>query len=189
MLLSDMHPVTAAERGWKRSFHIDGATVDIAVHSRSLAEIIAVFEQNGFKVGVLIEPAFDEPERRVFEDAGKLAEYEKLAGVAAIYILKLEKQRPRKPLQFPTREKALQLTNARVGMGPISWRDGAVFIDDGRIAAIRDHADVTARALNLQGYVLIPGLINSHEHLEFGLFPKLGRGAGVPSYRNSERVG
>jgi hypothetical protein len=28
-------------------------------------------------------------------------------------------------------------------------------------------------------------LINSHEHLEFGLFPKLGRPAGAPSYRSS----
>jgi cytosine/adenosine deaminase-related metal-dependent hydrolase len=58
-------------------------------------------------------------------------------------------------------------------------------IDDGHITAIRDHADATEQSLNLQGYALLPGLINSHEHLEFGLFPKLGRPAGAPSYRNS----
>jgi cytosine/adenosine deaminase-related metal-dependent hydrolase len=58
-------------------------------------------------------------------------------------------------------------------------------IDDGRIAAIRDDADVTTQTLNLQDYVLLPGLINSHEHLEFGLFPKLGRPAGAAPYRNS----
>ncbi len=185
MLISDMHPVTAAEREWTRSFHVDGAKVDIAVHSRSLAEIVATFERNGFEVRVLIEPAFEEPERRVFEDAGKLAEYEKLTGVPAIYILKLQKQRPRRLLQFPAQGKALQLTNARIGSGPITWRDGAVSIDDGRIASIGDNADPTALTLNLQGYVLLPGLINSHEHLEFGLFPKLGRPAGAPSYRNS----
>jgi cytosine/adenosine deaminase-related metal-dependent hydrolase/ubiquinone/menaquinone biosynthesis C-methylase UbiE len=185
MLVSDMHPVTAAERGWKRSFHIDGRTVDIAVHSRSLREIIAAFEQNGFEVGVLIEPAFDEPERQIFEDAGKLAEYEELARVAAIYILKLQKQRPRALLKFPARRKTLQLTNARISTGPTTWRDGVVSIDVGRIAAIHAHADVTTLALNLQDYVLLPGLINSHEHLEFGLFPKLGRPAGALSYRNS----
>jgi cytosine/adenosine deaminase-related metal-dependent hydrolase/ubiquinone/menaquinone biosynthesis C-methylase UbiE len=185
MLISDMHPVTAAEQGWKRSFHVDGATVDIAVHSRSLEEIIAVFEQNGFEVGVLIEPTFDEPERRVFEDAGKLVEYEELGGVPAIYILKLRKQGLRRLLQFPTQARALQLTNARIGTGPTTWREGAVSIDDGRIATIRDHVDVAAQALNLQDYLLLPGLINSHEHLEFGLFPKLGRSAGAPSYRNS----
>jgi ubiquinone/menaquinone biosynthesis C-methylase UbiE/cytosine/adenosine deaminase-related metal-dependent hydrolase len=185
MLISDMHPATAAERGWTRSFQVDGATLEIAAHSRSLAEIIAIFQQNGFEVRALIEPAFEEPEQPVFEDAGKLAEYENLAGVPAIYILKLQKQRRRMPSQFSTKGKALQLTNARIAMDPITWRDGAVLIDDGRIAVIRDKADTTAQVLNLQDYVLLPGLINSHEHLEFGLFPKLGRPAGAPPYRNS----
>src|SRR6516225_472100 len=31
-------------------------------------------------------------------------------------------------------------------------------------------------AVDLSGYLLLPGLINSHDHLEFSLFPKLGRG-------------
>ena len=185
LILSDMHPVTAAERGWKRGFHVDGTTVDIAAHSRSLPEIIAVFEKSGFEVGVLIEPPFDEPERQVFEDAGKLGEYETLAGVPAIYILKLQKRRPGTLMQFPARNKALQLTNARIGAGPTTWRDGVISIDNGRIAGIHDDSDVTAQALNLQGYVLLPGLINSHEHLEFGLFPKLGRPADAPSYPSS----
>jgi cytosine/adenosine deaminase-related metal-dependent hydrolase/ubiquinone/menaquinone biosynthesis C-methylase UbiE len=185
MLISDMHPATAAERGWTRSFHVDGAKVDIAVHSRSLPEIIAIFEQNGFEARALMEPAFEEPERPVFVRAGKLAEYEQLTGVAAIYILKLQKQRLREPLPFPIQSKALQLTKARIGTGPTAWRDGAVLIDDGRIVAIRENVAADAPALDLQGYVLLPGLINSHEHLEFGLFPKLGRPAGVPSYRNS----
>jgi cytosine/adenosine deaminase-related metal-dependent hydrolase/ubiquinone/menaquinone biosynthesis C-methylase UbiE len=185
MLVSDMHPLTAAERGWKRSFHVDGRTVDIAVHSRSLAEIIGTFERNGFELGVLIEPAFEEPERRVFEDAGKVTEYEELAGVAAIYILKLQKPKPRTPPQFPTHGTTLQLTNARIGTGPITWKDGAVFIDNGRIASLADHADATAEAINLQGYAILPGLINSHEHLEFGIFPKLGRAEGAAPYRSS----
>lgn len=185
MLISDMHPATAAERGWTRSFHVDGTKVEIAAYSRSLAEIIAIFQQNAFEVRALIEPAFEEPEQSIFEDVGKLAEYENLAGVAAIYILKLQKQRRRMPVQFPPKGKALELTNSRIAMDPVTWREGAVLIDDGRIAAIRDNADATAQALNLQGYVLLPGLINSHEHLEFGLFPKLGRPAGAPPYRNS----
>jgi cytosine/adenosine deaminase-related metal-dependent hydrolase/ubiquinone/menaquinone biosynthesis C-methylase UbiE len=185
VLISDMHPVTAAERGWKRSFRIDGATVDIAVHSRSLPEIIAIFERNGFEVEALIEPAFEESEQVVFEDAGKLAEYEELAGNPAIYILKLQKRRPRTLLQLSARSKTLQLTNARISAGPTTWRDGAVLIDDGRIAAIGNDADTITQTLDLQAYMLLPGLINAHEHLEFGLFPKLGRPAGAPSYRNS----
>ena len=30
--------------------------------------------------------------------------------------------------------------------------------------------------LDLSGYLLLPGLINAHDHLEFNLFPRLGRG-------------
>jgi len=185
VLISDMHPVTAAEREWKRSFRMDGTTVDIAVHSRSLPEIIAIFERNGFEVEVLIEPGFEEPEQLVFEDAGKLAEYEELAGTAAIYILKLQKQRARPLLQVSARSKTLQLSNARIGAGPNTWRDGAMLINDGRIAVIGDDANAKTQTLDLQAYMLLPGLINAHEHLEFGLFPKLGRPAGAPFYRNS----
>jgi cytosine/adenosine deaminase-related metal-dependent hydrolase/ubiquinone/menaquinone biosynthesis C-methylase UbiE len=185
LLFSDMHPVTAAERSWNRSFHIDGRTVDIAIYSRSLPEIIATFEQNGFEVGALIEPGFEEPEQVVFEDAGKLAEYEELAGVAAIYILKLQKRLAGTVPQFPAGNKTLQLTNARIGVGPSMWGDGAVLIDDGRIAAIGENAHSITQTLDLRAYMLLPGLINAHEHLEFGLFPKLGRPASAPSYRNS----
>jgi len=40
---------------------------------------------------------------------------------------------------------------------------------------------MNAGALDLSGYVRLPGLINAHDHLEFNLFPKLGRG----QYRNA----
>lgn len=36
------------------------------------------------------------------------------------------------------------------------------------------------RTIDLTGYLILPGLINAHDHLEFGLFPRLGHGP----YRN-----
>lgn len=51
------------------------------------------------------------------------------------------------------------------------------------------HADITIRgryihfgasrgdrAFNMRGFLILPGLINAHDHLEFNLFPRLGRG-------------
>lgn len=185
LLLSDMHPATAAERAWTRSFHIDGERIDIEVHSQNLEEIVDVFQRSGFDVQVLIEPSFEEPERRIFEDAGKPAEYEALAGAPAIFILMLQKQRTSAASPSSTNGKSFQLTNARMGIGQDSLRDGVIVITDGRIETIRDNVDTTMQALDLRGYVLLPGLINAHEHLEFGLFPRLGRPASAPRYRNS----
>jgi ubiquinone/menaquinone biosynthesis C-methylase UbiE len=95
LLLSDMHPVTAAERGWKRSFQIDGTKIEIAVHLWSLDEIISTFGQHGFDVQTLVEPTFGTPERPIFESAGRLADFEALTGIPAIYILKLQKRMTR----------------------------------------------------------------------------------------------
>jgi ubiquinone/menaquinone biosynthesis C-methylase UbiE/cytosine/adenosine deaminase-related metal-dependent hydrolase len=57
-------------------------------------------------------------------------------------------------------------------------------ISGGRIRTIvadnpPDTPNITT--LNLRNYLILPGLINSHDHLEFNLFPRLGRGG----YSNS----
>lgn len=185
LLISDMHPATGAERGWTRSFRIAGEKIEIEVPSRSMDEIVSAFQNAGFELRDRIEPSFEAPERSVFEDAGKHAEYEELSGVAAIYILKLQKRKPRLPLPAPRENGALQLTGAGIALGPVAWSDGTVVIDEGRIASIRKGADAPAPILDLSGYALLPGLINAHEHLEFGLFRRLGRPPAAPPYRNS----
>jgi cytosine/adenosine deaminase-related metal-dependent hydrolase/ubiquinone/menaquinone biosynthesis C-methylase UbiE len=189
VLISDMHPATAAKRGWTRSFRVEGEKFELAVHSRSIEEIVSAFRNSGFELRVHIEPSFEEPERPIFEDAGKLTEFEELAGASAIYILKFQKRRPRLPITVPHRSSTLQLTNARVSVGPSTWKDGTVLIESGHVSSIGAKGDASAPTLDLSGYVLLPGLINAHDHLEFGLFPKLGRPTGATSYQNSPEWG
>lgn len=50
-------------------------------------------------------------------------------------------------------------------------------IEDGKIAEISPYriaADVTTRQIKFAGAMVFPGLINSHDHLDFNLFPQLG---------------
>ena len=58
VLISDMHPVTAAQRDWTRSFRVGGEKYEITDHSRSLDEVVAAFQSCGFELRVLIEPSF-----------------------------------------------------------------------------------------------------------------------------------
>ena len=53
-------------------------------------------------------------------------------------------------------------------------------IRDGKIARIAppgaDSTNVKATVVDATGLLLLPGLINTHDHLEFALFPRLGQG-------------
>jgi cytosine/adenosine deaminase-related metal-dependent hydrolase/ubiquinone/menaquinone biosynthesis C-methylase UbiE len=185
LLISDMHPATAAERDWKRTFHIDGAGFEISVRSRSLQEIVSTFQNYGFDVQALTEPPFDLPEQTIFESTGKLADYENLMGIPAIYILKLQRRMSSSCHFSLRRNQALQLTGARFAHGPEAWLDGALKIEDGQIVSIRESNNSSTSLLDLSGYVVLPGLINAHDHLEFGLFPNLGRNSDVAPYQSS----
>jgi len=63
------------------------------------------------------------------------------------------------------------LAHARVACSPTDSVRRNVQLRGARISFTRACGD----AVDLSGYLLLPGLINAHDHLEFNLFPRLGR--------------
>ncbi|HVW11371.1 MAG TPA: amidohydrolase family protein [Bryobacteraceae bacterium] len=64
----------------------------------------------------------------------------------------------------------MRLTGARIATGPRTTLRRDLTIRGRRI-----HFDAPAEQhFDLNGFLLLPGLINAHDHLEFNLFPRLG---------------
>lgn len=84
------------------------------------------------------------------------------------------------------RKEQLVIRGARCAMGPHESTLASVEIAGGRISHIRSFSSPASDAayglaeIDLSGFLLMPGLINAHDHLEFALFPRLGN----PPYRN-----
>jgi cytosine/adenosine deaminase-related metal-dependent hydrolase/ubiquinone/menaquinone biosynthesis C-methylase UbiE len=189
ILLTDVHPVTAAALNWRRGFTVDGKFVDIATRSLPIQEITRAFESLGLKARLIIEPQFGAPELSIFERAGKLDSFKASEGLPAIYILHLHLPHPRRASRHETvaevrRKNTLNtITSANLALGPFETVGADVAISGQRISDIasRTHASRTNThsskcTLDLTGFLLLPGLINAHDHLEFALFPRMGKG-------------
>jgi cytosine/adenosine deaminase-related metal-dependent hydrolase len=78
------------------------------------------------------------------------------------------------------------LRGARYAIGPNESVQGSLVFEGGRITGLwRDHEDPPETPsesidVDMNGYLLMPGLINAHDHLQYALHPKLGH----PPYRN-----
>jgi len=183
--LSDLHPATASACKWKRSFKAAETEVELSTCTRSIKEVISCFEAAGFEAVALLEVPFGSPEREILRRAGMIAVFHAAADRPAIYILQLRLADRRRMSHVADRNTQgfLELTGARVVFGPYESVYSSMTIADGEIASIGCSADKhgqpeaeAAANLDLNGYLLLPGLTNSHDHLEFALFPNLGRG-------------
>ena len=65
------------------------------------------------------------------------------------------------------------ITGGRVAQSAGKSRQCDLKIERGRIVT---HAANSTPRMDATGHVILPGLINAHDHLEFNLYPRLGRG-------------
>jgi cytosine/adenosine deaminase-related metal-dependent hydrolase len=68
--------------------------------------------------------------------------------------------------------QCLLLTGGRIAIDALEAVRADLSVCDGKIS----HATQTANIIRLDGHIVLPGLINAHDHLEFGMFPRLGSG-------------
>jgi cytosine/adenosine deaminase-related metal-dependent hydrolase len=189
VFLTDMHPDTAISCNWKRSFKTNGVEEHLPTSSYSLEQITDTFLSKGFELLTRIEPAFDSPEKTIFQQNGKLESYKFSANLPAIYILQLRRKLDPtlRPHNLAENAEALHISGASYALGPETAAAASIAIEHGHIHSIssgipkREKSISSAGTIDLSGYLLLPGLINAHDHLEFGLFPNLGSGP----YQNS----
>jgi cytosine/adenosine deaminase-related metal-dependent hydrolase len=80
------------------------------------------------------------------------------------------------------------LSGARVALDSRRAVRATLLVQNGKIAAVVPGKEPPAgcakslRVMNLKDHLILPGLINGHDHLHFGVFPRLGHGP-YPSWR------
>jgi SAM-dependent methyltransferase len=85
VMVNDMHPA-AIQAGWSRSFEAGCRKCRIASYRRSLAEIEAAAYAAGLRPEYSIEGCFGEPERKIFELAGRQDRFGEMSSIPAVYV-------------------------------------------------------------------------------------------------------
>ena len=178
LIISDMHPETQQRLHWTRSFRSRGGEVRLDSIPRDPAEIVAAFAHHGWRLVSIIEPEFGNPEREVFASAGKPHRFSEAAGSPAVCILQFRKL----GVQYSghTQIDGVVLRGARCAFGLEESVPASLHIDRGHLDRLisprfpNSEVSAASQQIDLAGYVVMPGLVNAHDHLEFALFPHLG---------------
>jgi cytosine/adenosine deaminase-related metal-dependent hydrolase/ubiquinone/menaquinone biosynthesis C-methylase UbiE len=174
VLLSDVHPGTARALHWKRSFRLNGQEIEIASEGWQIDRIRDVFVARGFRVRTCVEPAFASPEQNIFSRADREESFIAMQDFPAVYILEFVREsRSHAAVDFSFDGARCAFTSDDASFATLTMRDGRI---EGLDSNSRARPGCGDSALDLSGYLLLPGIINAHDHLEFGLFPRLGHG-------------
>jgi len=183
VFLTDLHPDTSARLNWRRGVHRDDGFQEIRTFHRDFQQLIQIFENVKLDIEVCLQPQFGEPERSILRAAGKQEYFERIKEYPAIYILQLRPRRTSSDVARTTvRPDAITgIKRARLAFGPQSGAVAELEFADSQVTSIHDNEACTSSEnrresdLDLSGFLVFPGLVNAHDHLEFALFPRLGR--------------
>jgi SAM-dependent methyltransferase len=184
LFLTDVHPETAATLNWRRGIHVQNEFREVCTFPRLLADVIALCNEVGLRVRLQLEPKFGDDEKWIFEKSGKREYFNEIRGFPAIYVLQFiapEASAKRGPQRIQQGSKT-SLHGARFAFGPNESGFAEMRIVRQRVETISgagrgaDARPSTKSYIDLDGYLVLPGLINAHDHLEFALFPRLGKG-------------
>jgi len=184
IFITDIHPETAAALNWRRGIRGERGFREIRTHHRTIEEIISVCEKADLNVALVLEPRFGDEERLIFEKNGKQKYFDQIRGLPAIFMLQV--CTPREPtargLARNTATTITSLRGGRFALGPSDSFSGEMRISNSRIERLstKERAvrspNGSNSSIDLHGFLVLPGLINAHDHLEFALFPRLGKG-------------
>jgi len=85
LFITDFHP-EALDRGWKRSFRSGGQSFEIETSPYTTQGLTECAAHAGLALEEMVEPGFGEPEREIFERAGKGQLFEQVRDVPAVLV-------------------------------------------------------------------------------------------------------
>jgi ubiquinone/menaquinone biosynthesis C-methylase UbiE len=176
----DIHP-EAQRHGWHAV--LDPTVKDVQINVHELTRIRQAFDAAGFELESLLEPKLGHPERRYFETAERPDLFEQARHLPAMYLFHFRRRMltadRNRPYVVPRRrQRSWHLTGARLALGPHTAIHADVVMDASRIRGIYDRPSKSKAQLgpddvvvDLSGLLLLPGLIDAHDHLHAG-WPK-----------------
>lgn len=183
LFLSDVHPETAVALGWKRGCDSDGQHV-LENHNHSIEEIKETLISHGFVLVAGLEPSFGEKEHRIFTARGKEKEWRQAVDHPAIYMLHFRKL----PVGAENEDflENVRLQGAKYAVQANEFAPASIAIRRDVVVSTSAATYPALQAgetvdIDLGDYLIFPGLVNAHDHLDFGLFPRLGS----PPYGNA----
>ncbi len=85
LIVTDFHP-EALRRGWKRTFRSGGELYEVETFPYSIESLMECAAASGLRLQEFIEPCFDDPEREIFERAGKPELFEQVRDIPAVLL-------------------------------------------------------------------------------------------------------